>query len=199
MGHPAERRPRFATPADLEAAPAQNLTEFIAGTRHPFPRHTPAQAHTASRLGRRLGPFDDDPGGPGGWVLLDTPELHLGQSVLVPDLAGWRIARMPRLPRKAHFTLAPDWIAEVLSPSTTAHDRAAKMPVYAAAGVPWVWLIDPLLRFLEVHHLGPDDRWTVAQVYRGEGRVRAFPFDAIELGLASLWPSFEDEPPDTTR
>ena len=113
--------------------------------------------------------------------------------MLVPDLAGWRVERMPRLPRKAHFTVAPDWVCEVLSPSTMAHDRANKMPVYAAAGVTWVWLLDPLARLLEVHHLGAGGRWVVEQGFCGDACVRARPFEAIKLDLAGLWPALEDE------
>ena len=83
-------------------------------------------------------------GGPGGWILLDEPELHLHGDVLVPDLAGWRRERMPELPDAAAFELAPDWICEVLSPSTAASDRAEKMPIYARERVAHVWLVDPI-------------------------------------------------------
>lgn len=126
MGH------KPATYADLEALPEHVVGELIAGELHVSPR--PASPHTvaASVLGFELGgPFHLGRGGPGGWVLLDMPELHLGQDVLVPDLAGWRRERMPRPPRTAAFTLAPDWVCEVLSPSTARLDRALKLPVYS--------------------------------------------------------------------
>lgn len=103
------------------------------------------------------------------------------------DLAGWRVERMPRLPEEAFFTLAPDWICEVLSPSTAAFDRAEKMPLYAREGVRHAWLIDPLTKTLEVFALGPQNRWMVIGAYRDAARVRAEPFDAIELDLALLW------------
>jgi len=123
------RRP--ATYADLQALPEHVVGELISGELHISPR--PAAPHTvaASRLGGGLsGPFDEGRGGPGGWIILDEPELHFGEDVLVPDLAGWRRERMPRPPRAAAFTLAPDWVCEVLSPSTAALDRGIKLPVY---------------------------------------------------------------------
>lgn len=54
------------------------------------------------------GPFDRGRGGPGGWVILDESELHLGDDVLVSDLAGWRRERMPEMPATAFTTMAPD-------------------------------------------------------------------------------------------
>src|ERR1700744_4250912 len=134
MADPAKKR---ATYADLLAAPENLVAEIIHGVLSTQPR--PALPHTRapSRLGAKLGgPFDLGDGGPGGWVILDEPELHLRDSdVLVPDLAGWRLRRMPRLPLEATAVeLAPDWVCEVLSPSTAATDRADKLPIYAAEG-----------------------------------------------------------------
>jgi Uma2 family endonuclease len=106
---------------------------------------------------------------------------------VVPDLAGWRIERMPELPETAYFTLAPDWICEVLSTSTAAFDRAEKMPLYAREGVQHAWLIDPITRTLEVFVLGTEERWMLLNVHRDAARVRAAPFDAIELELEVLW------------
>lgn len=48
---------------------------------------------------------------------------------------------------------APDWIAEVLSPSTAKHDQFVKLPVYERAGVREVWLIDPTGRTVAIHRL----------------------------------------------
>jgi Uma2 family endonuclease len=117
---------------------------------------------------------------------LGEPELHLGDDVLVPDLAGWRRTTMPELPLAAWFELAPDWVCEVLSPSTAAKDRAQKMRLYAAAGVGHAWLIDPELRTLEVFALEAK-RWVLLDVFRDDARVRAVPFDAVELPIARLW------------
>jgi Uma2 family endonuclease len=184
-GEPLERKP--ASYADLEALPDSVIGELVAGTLYASPR--PAGPHTlaASRLGIALGgPFDQGRGGPGGWFVLDEPELHLHEDVLVPDLAGWRRERMPRTPRTAAFTLAPDWICEVLSPSTRVLDRAVKLPVYAREGVRHVWLVDPEARTLEVFRL-EGEHYALLGTHAGPARVRAEPFDAVELELAFLW------------
>src|SRR5882757_4578268 len=142
MAGPAKRR---ATYADLLAVPNHVVAEIIAGDLITHPR--PAAPHTraASRMGALLdGPFDRGQGGPGGWVILDEPELHVHGDILVPDLAGWRRERMPEIPEAAAFELAPDWVCEVLSPGTEATDRADKMPIYAREKVAHVWLVDPL-------------------------------------------------------
>lgn len=105
----------------------------------------------------------------------------------MPDIAGWRRERMPELPETAFASLAPDWICEVLSPSTATFDRDAKMPVYAREGVRHAWLVDPLARTLEVFTLDPARQWLPAVTHRDAARVRAEPFDAIELALELLW------------
>jgi Uma2 family endonuclease len=187
MGLPAEKR-RPATYADLEAVPPHLVAEIINGELHTMPRPAPKHTEAASMLGGLLtGPFRLGAGGPGGWRILDEPEIHLGLDVLVPDLAGWRLERMPTLPETAYFEIAPDWVCEVLSPSTEAADRAEKMPIYARENVRFAWLIDPILKTLEVFVLGSERRWMMAAVHRGDVRVRAEPFDAIELDLALLW------------
>ncbi|AKT37541.1 Uma2 family endonuclease [Chondromyces crocatus] len=188
MGNPAEKRPVAATYADLEAVPPHMVGEIIAGTLFMSPRPAPKHAMASSTLGMVLGsPFQLGVGGPGGWWILDEPELHLGDDVLVPDLAGWRRERMPRLPESAHFPLAPDWICEVLSPSTAEDDCYDKLPVYAREGVSWAWLVDPIERALEIHHLSPRKRWETEMLAKASAVVRAAPFDAIELPLSVLW------------
>lgn len=176
-----------ATYADLEALPERVVGELIGGGLYASSWLTAPQAVAMSRLGGELmGPFARGREGPGGWILLNKPELHLGEDVLVPDLAGWRRERMPRVPRTAAFTLAPDWVCEVLSPSTAALDRAVKLPVYAREGVKHVWLLDPEVRTLEVLRLdGVSYRLLVT--HTGVVRVRAEPFEALELELAFLW------------
>jgi Uma2 family endonuclease len=124
--------------------------------------------------------------GPGGWVILYEPELHFGSDVLVPDLAGWRRARLPNVPAEAYMTLAPDWIGEVLSTSTEALDRGKKLQIYAREGVAHAWLVDPLAHTLEVMSLEAG-RWAQLDRYEGEAKVHAAPFDAIELELGALW------------
>lgn len=172
----------------LCALPSNQVGEIVAGELHASPRPAAAHSRAASRLGGELdGPFDRGAGGPGGWIILDEPELHLGSDVLVPDLAGWRRERLPFLNEDAAaFDLAPDWVCEVLSPSTSSLDRVRKMPVYAREGVGWAWLLDPIQRTLEIFELR-SDRWQAVRSWEGDARVRAVPFDAIELDLSSLW------------
>ena len=131
-------------------------------------------------------PLQFGDGGPGGWWTLDEPELRLGEDVLVPDLAGWRRERLPALPREAAFTVRPDWICEVLSPSTTRNDRTKKLPAYAASGVPHLWLLDPLAQMLEVYEL-PGGHWSLLAAHGGEEVVRAVPFEMVALDLKRLW------------
>lgn len=171
------------------AVPEHQRAEIIDGTLYVSPKLAPRHANAKTALGSELNStFQRGRGGPGGWWILFEPELHLvALEPMAPDLAGWRKERMPALPETAFFTLAPDWICEVLSKSTEAVDRTKKLPIYAAHGVGHVWLIDPIARTLEVHALGDDRRWRDVRIYEGDARVRAEPFAAIELDLAELW------------
>jgi Uma2 family endonuclease len=196
MGHPAERL-RRATYADLEAVPANKVAELIRGVLHVMPRPAPRHARASSSLGVEIGgPFDKGRGGPGGWWILDEPELHFPDpapvqpgdiDAIVPDLAGWQRLRMPELPETAYFELAPDWICEVLSKSTEELDRGEKMPIYAREGVAHAWLVDPIARTLEAYVLRPDRRWSDPQIHKGAARVWVPPFEAVELDLSALW------------
>ena len=191
----AQKLGRRATYADLEAVPRGKVAELIDGQLYVFPRPAPRHLNAESGLTRAIrGPFQDDEDGPGGSWIIQEPEVHFpepaepdGVQVVDPDLAGWRVERMPELPETAYFPLPPDWICEVLSPSTEDYDRETKTPLYAANGVPWAWLVDPIARTLEVYVLGKDRRWKEPTIHRGDARVRAVPFDAIELNLAQLW------------
>lgn len=176
-----------ATYDDLREVPDHFVAEMFDGDLYATPR--PALPHTraASALGVELGgPFDRGRNGPGGWVILDEPELHFGNDVLVPDLAGWRRERVPALSADAYMTLAPDWICEVLSASTETLDRGKKLRVYARERVTHAWLLDPLRQTLEVLSL-ESGKWTVLDSYEGRLNVRAPPFAAIELELGALW------------
>ena len=150
----AEHARRTATFEDLASVPDHLVGEILGGVLHTSPRPAPRHANAASVLGSDLNAlWQRGRGGPGGWWILDEPELHLGPDALVPDIAGWRRERLPHLPEQAHFELPPDWICEVLSPSTALLDRARKLPIYARAGVPWAWLVDPVQRSVEVFRL----------------------------------------------
>jgi len=185
MGGPARRR---ATYEDVLRAPEHMIAEIIDGDLSLQPRPAKPHAAAATALSEELGPpFKRGRGGPGGWILLFEPELHLGDDVLVPDLAGWRRERMPELTvDEPYFTLAPDWVCEVLSPSSSKMDRSRKLPIYAREGIPHAWLVDPLLRMLEVLRL-TDGKWTIVATHADAAKVRAEPFDAIELDMAILW------------
>jgi Uma2 family endonuclease len=176
-----------ATYQDVLDAPDNMVAEILDGELFLSPRPRPRHSVAASSVGMMLGePFHRGRGGPGGWWILDEPELHLGDHVVVPDVAGWRRARMPSVPDEAYFSLAPDWLCEVLSPSTARIDRTRKLAIYAAAGVAHVWLVDPIQRTLEVLRLR-EAAWMIAAVLTGDDPARVEPFDAVELELRELW------------
>jgi Uma2 family endonuclease len=176
-----------ATYEDVLNAPEDKVAEILDGELFLSPRPAPRHAVAASALGMALGnPFHHGIGGPGGWWILDEPELHFGDETVVPDLAGWRRDRMPAVPDEAFFTLAPDWVCEVLSPSTERVDRGKKLRAYAAAGVTHAWLVKPSDHTLEVLRLR-EGAWTIVAVWEDTAVVRAEPFDAIDLELGRLW------------
>jgi Uma2 family endonuclease len=184
MAEPARRRASYE---DLEAVPSHLVAEIIDGELVTQPRPAAQHAAAASVLGMVIGnPFHRGQGGPGGWIILYEPELHLRSDVLVPDLAGWRRERMPEVPHVAAFELAPDWVAEVLSPSTEAVDRADKLPIYAREKVEHVWLLDPRVRTLEAFALEPGG-YRLLGVWRDNAKVRVPPFDAVEVELGGFW------------
>jgi|SRR5579883_846334 len=185
------RRP--GTYEDLRALPEHLVGELVNGELIVSPRPSGRHTRAVTILGDDVGgPFDHRPPGPGGWWLLPEMELHLGRDVLIPDMSGWRRERVPRCPTGPFVELAPDWVCEVLSPSTTVVDRKLKMPEYAAAGVPHLWLVDPIARTLEVFQR-EGERWTLLGTFSDADRARAVPFDAIELDLARLWLPGDDE------
>ena len=182
MGDPAKRR---ATYDDLLALPEHVIGEIIDGVLYTQSR--PAAPHTVASsvlFSDLSGPFYRGRG-PGGWVILFEPELHLHGNVVVPDVAGWRRSRMPEIPEATAFELAPDWVCEVLSPNNAAHDRAKKLPLYAREKVQHAWLVDPAARTLEAFAL-EGERWLLLGAWAHDARVRVEPFDAIELELAAL-------------
>jgi Uma2 family endonuclease len=178
---------RRATYEDILNAPEHKVAEIIDGVLYLSPRPAFPHALATTELAIDLGPpFSRGRGGPGGWWILIEPELHFGEDVLVPDIAGWRHSRMPNAPSGAFTTLAPDWLCETLSPSTAKLDRTKKLGVYARERVPHVWLVDARRKTLEVLTLRGSSLVTQA-TYREHERVRVEPFDAIEIELAALW------------
>jgi len=184
MSHPADKP---ATYDDLLAVPDHLVAELIHGQLHTTPRPAPHHALASTTLGAELvNPYGKGRGGPGGWWILIEPELHLGPHVLVPDLAGWRKTRMPSLPSSAWFETPPDWVCEILSPSTASLDRTQKMPLYAHYGVGHLWLVDPAVRILEAYELR-QGRWTLLETLADDAEVSLPPFDATRFSLAELW------------
>ncbi len=176
-----------ATYEDILSLPENQVGEILDGELHTHPRPAPKHARAYSALtGSLWNPFDRGTGGPGGWWILDEPELHLGSDIVVPDLAGWRRERMPGLPDAAWFELAPDWVCEILSPATARTDRVVKMPLYARENIGFLWLVDPNLRTLEIYQL---DRahWRLVSTLKDDDPVKQPPFDAVEFSLAVLW------------
>jgi Uma2 family endonuclease len=187
---PVAEPKRKASYDDVLAAPEHLVAEILDGELFLSPRPATPHANASSVLGADiLGAFHRPPGDPprpGGWWILDEPELHFGEDVLVPDIAGWRRERLARIPNAAWIDVAPDWLCETLSPSTAAIDRGRKLRIYAREGVRHVWLLDPIARTLEVLALD-GDRWVVAAVLTGSDAVRVEPFAAIEIDMARLW------------
>ena len=190
MASPA-RKP--ATYEDLLELPDDKIGEIVDGELHASPRPAGRHASCAFTLSAEIGPpFQSKRGGPGGWLFMFEPELHLQDDTLVPDLAGWRRERLPTVPETAAITLAPDWVCEILSPSTEQLDRVRKLPAYARRGVGHAWLINPTTRTLEVYRRAGQS-WVLVTTHADDALVRAEPFDAIELDLLRLWG--EERPP----
>ena len=182
-----------AVEAAFQAVPDTMVGEILDGELHTVPRPARPHTNTASMLGGELhGPFRRGKDGPGAWVTLDEPEIHLGPKPdkVVPDLAAWRRARMPDElgPSGAppYYDVAPDWVCEILSPGTEATDRGKKMRIYRREGVGHVWLVNPITQTLEVYRLETGG-WMLLDTFEGDAVVRAEPFDAIELALSVLW------------
>ena len=166
-----------------------NLTgEILNGQLHTQPRPSGLHSHAESSLEYELfGPYQKGKGGPGGWWILIEPEVHfvVDKEVAVPDIAGWRKSRMPEIPTGHRFEVVPDWVCEVLSPSTASKDREIKMPLYARYGVSFMWLIDPIKKTLEAYELKKD--WHLIGSFKNEDRVNVAPFNEMTLLLSDLW------------
>jgi len=176
-----------ATYDDLIEVPDNMVAELIDGDLYAWPRPAGPHARFASALGMDIGPpYDRGRGGPGGWWIVDEPELHLEPQVLVPDLAGWRREHMPQIPKDHRFVVTPDWICEVSSPSTARMDRGRKMDIYASWQVPLLWIVDPVAHLFEVFTL-EGERWSRVRAYTSDEVVFADPFPEAEIDLRSIW------------
>lgn len=184
MGEPLKRK---AVYGDLLNIPDNWVGEIMNGEVIATPRPSGRHANAAAVLGGEIiPPFRLGRGGPGGWVILMEPEVLMGENLLVPDLAGWRRERFAEWPRENWFSIIPDWICEILSPGTAQRDRIQKMRIYAESSVNHVWLIDPVIKTLEIFRL-QGGKWLLLGSFSGEDRVRAEPFSEVEIPLVNLW------------
>jgi Uma2 family endonuclease len=147
----------------------------------------PGAAHErAQRLATDwLRDFDAERGGKGWWIRVEYELRFPGDLLLVPDLSGWHVERCPTLPRENPLRVLPDWVCEILSSSTKATDRVEKLPIYARVGIPWVWLIDPEARTLEVYETA-HERPVLFAAFANDARPVVPPFEA-EVPLADWW------------
>lgn len=186
-GGMAARLREHATYEDLLDVPDNMVAELIEGELFASPRPAGPHTNASSALGAFvMPPFQFGRGGPGGWWILDEPEVHLGRNVVVPDLGGWRRQRMPEIPQNHVFSIVPDWICEVVSPSSGRLDRMKKMPIYAREGVAHAWIVDPLQQTLEVFR-AEGNGWHQVVVHGENEVVRVPPFEEIEIDLTLLW------------
>lgn len=179
-----------ATYQDVLAAPENMIAEILNGELVLQPRPAIAHQGAASELGADLTVTVGRRGPPDGWVILAEPELHLGHGdrfdIIVPDLAGWRRTRLPTRPATAFIELAPDWVCEVLSPSTELRDRTVKLTIYAREGVDHLWLVSVRTRHVEVYRRDAA-HWLLLGTAQGDAKVRLPPFEEVEIDLARLW------------
>ena len=192
MNHALIKQPISDLYAELEALPANMTGEIVFGALYAHPRPTKRHARAASELTTELGnPFRRGRNGPGGWVFLIEPELHLGDHVVVPDICGWHADRYATVAAETtpFATIAPDWLCEVLSPSTRQFDRLKKLLVYASHGVTHCWYVDPVDKTLEVFILS-GDAYKIGPSFVDNDPVTAPPFEAHTFDLGNLW----DEP-----
>lgn len=187
-GEPLRKR---ATYEDVLNAPPHMTAEILDGELHLMPRPRRAHLRSASGLGSFLfGAFQVGVNGPGGWTIIDEPELHLGPDpdILVPDLGGWRAGRLvDREDEDEPFiTVVPDWVCEILSPGTLRIDRMKKMPIFAREKVGHVWLVDPREKTVEVFRF-ESRGYALVGTFGGDDAVQAEPFEAAAIPPAFLW------------
>lgn len=184
MSNPAKEDALYK---EFMAVPSNMIAEILNGKLITQPRPAPRHSRAAAVLGSKVGaPFDFNDDGPGGWAFFTEPELHLDSDILVPDLAAWRRERMTTLPDTAYFTTAPDWICEVLSPSTIMYDKLEKRDIYGQHNVQYLWFVDPIAQTLEAFEL-IDKRWTLLKTFGHDVEVAIAPFEAVPFALKSLW------------
>ena len=189
MGEPLKARKKSFEELyeELSQLPENMVGQILNGELVVSPRPSPEHSNAGSMLGVHLGgPFQVGRGGPGGWWILDEPEVHIDETAFVPDLAGWKKTRLVEKPKKSFFELTPDWVCEVISPSSVRHDKITKMNLYSQFRIPHYWLVDPANQSLEVFELQAE-KWVLHSLYTKDDKVSAPPFQAIEFDLGDLW------------
>ncbi|MDR3568938.1 MAG: Uma2 family endonuclease [Syntrophobacteraceae bacterium] len=185
----AEAAKKKATYEDLYSIPENTIGEIINGALIVSPRPSRRHTYAASALETNLAaPYQfGRGGGPGGWIIIVEPEIGLAEHIMVPDLAGWRKQRFPVEEDHNWISATPDWICEILSPKTASLDKAEKMPIYARYGVEYAWIIDPMLKTLDVYRLESEGWWRLVWSYGENDKMRAEPFKEVEIDLGDLW------------
>lgn len=185
MNEPAEK---LATYPDIIDLPDSLVGEIIGSQLVTHPRPAPTHALAASAIGSLVFAHYDRTSteGPGGWWILNEPECHLGADVVVPDIAGWRRSTMAQLPDMAWFEIPPDWVSEIISPSSHRYDRTGTRDLYARHGVSHYWIVDPAERLIEVFEL-VERQWLLVTTVRDEMGVTLVPFDEMPFELGRLW------------
>lgn len=184
----AKKLGRPATLADLEALPANVKGEILDGELYVMPRPRSRHAHIETLIGSDIGSaYERKRGGPGGWWILVEPGIELpGSPEVSPDLAGWRRERLPVLPIEESIRVVPDWVCEILSPTTRGYDQLIKRAFYARAAVSWAWYVDPDARTLVASRL-ENGRWVELGVWGDDQSARVEPFEEVELQLGEWW------------
>ena len=178
---------RKATYQDVLDAPPNMVAQLINGEVYlqsrPAGPHIWASGRLFSAIDGKYGDYVDRPGN---WVILDEPELHLGEDVLVPDIAGWKVENLPQFPATSRFHIAPDWICEVLSPSTRHRDLGLKRDIYAREGVKHFWTVDPNALTLQALALSGGN-WVSIATLQGMIAISVPPFENLDIPLSRLW------------
>ncbi len=184
MGDPAARAPTFEELYEQIRALPEHLTGEILepGVVRTMSRPGKAHRRAARQCLHGLGRFDANVGGSGWWIEVETEIRFPGDRLLVPDLSGLRVERVPDLPDENPLTILPDWCCEVLSPRTARDDVTVKLPLYARSGVGWIWIVDPMRRLIEAFET-IDGRPALTATAKDDDRVALPPFDgALDVG-----------------
>lgn len=186
----------LATYLDLAALGDDARAEIIHGAiiekAAPSFEHGVAQSALSGTIGQHFGRRGGG-GGPGGWWIASEVEVeYAAHEVFRHDVAGWRRERVPEMPHGSPTRIFPDWVCEILSPSNAKRDLVDKLRVLQASGVPHYWILDPVERVLLVHRLEASGYVVALTAAPGE-RVRAEPFDALEVNVGALFGDDEED------